>query len=163
MRQTVRVLAIVTMALSLTAVGLFFWAMTLQLSDTDIRGYLFLPVGALAFLVGFGAFVVGLIAAGMRRQFLWLIGQIAVGVVAVLSPVGATLVSQSVVNQRESLIACQTAIPTAPECQLSPMQIFLQNSPTWVALTALFLVGLVLLLYSFRMRETSVPVAAHHS
>ncbi len=163
MRQTVRVLAIATMALSLTAVGLFFWAMTLQLPDTDIRGYLFLPAGAFALLVGLGVFVVGLVAAGMRRQFIWLIGQIVVGLVAVLSPVGATWVSQSVVNQRESLIACQTAVPISPECQLSPMQLVLQNSPTWVALTTPFLVGLVLLLYSFRMREASVPVAARHS
>jgi hypothetical protein len=79
MPLSVRILAVVSMLLSAIAVGLAVWKAQAQLPGMDLRGYLFLLAGAIAFLVGLATFVVALVATTQHQQLAWLLGLIGTG------------------------------------------------------------------------------------
>jgi hypothetical protein len=156
--RSVRVLGIVTMCVSAVAVGLFAWTVTAQLPDIDIRGYFFFLAGAVGFLMGIATFVTGLVVASQRRESAWLIGIIAVWLFTIMGPIVASVLASWYQPTLPSV--CQVGGPTPPppgEFQFVGLQLVLADLPTWLFLAGPFLVGLVALIYSFRMRA---PVAA---
>jgi hypothetical protein len=157
MQLTVRILSILSSILAVAAVGLFAWTWQAGLPDTDLRGYLFIPVGALGVLLGLVTFIVGVVATAMRRQIAWLVGLVVAGLAAIGLPVVATVLEQAANQTLASNPACQTT-PYVPQCQSSGWQIVVLNAPVWLALAVPLLVGLVALLASLQRRE--VPAAA---
>jgi hypothetical protein len=158
MRVAVRILTVVSIIVSATAVGLFYWTTQANLPDIDVRGYLFILAGGIGFLVGLSTFIVGLVATAQRRQIAWLIGLIAAWLLTIVGTVMADILLQYYQPALPSV--CQIGGPTPPpasECQFMGMQLILANLPTWVFLAGPLLVGVVGLIYSFRMRD---PVAA---
>jgi hypothetical protein len=151
--RSLRVLGMVTMLVSAVAVGLFAWTATAQLPDIDIRGYFFLLAGGVGFLMGMVTFVTGLVVASQRRQSAWLIGLLAAWLCTIIGPIVAGVLASS--YQPTLPAVCQVGGPTPPppgECQFVGLQLILADLPTWLFMAGPFLVGLVALLYSFRMR-----------
>jgi hypothetical protein len=146
------------MIVSAVAVGLFAWTVTAQLPDIDIRGYFFFLAGGIGFLMGIATFVTALVVAAQRQQFAWLIGIIAAWLLTIIGPIVAGVLASWYQPILPSV--CQIGGPTPPppgECQFVGLQLILANLPTWLFLAGPFLISLVALIYSFRMRA---PVAA---
>lgn len=148
MRLSVRILSIVSIMLS--AFGIFLLYGSGGLSDTDpLFGVALISVG-FGFLVAFATFVTGIIAAALRRQFGWMIGIIAAGLLAIVFPIVAGIVV-SMLGLSLSPV-CQPGLPPGPQCQQTELQTLALQSPSLLAMAGPLLVGLVALAYTFAMR-----------
>jgi hypothetical protein len=155
MRLTIPILALIALALSGAVLALFTMDALIGFSDVDLRGYLFLLPALLSVPVALATFLLGLIASAQRRQFGWVIALLLVGLVTIAMPVIANILGQSFVSHPEMIPACQVAASSASQCQASATDLFWQNAPTWAFLAAPLLIGLVALLYTFRMPQAT--------
>jgi hypothetical protein len=158
MRLALRITAVVSILLSALALYLLYG--TGGLSDTDPRVALALLGGLVGVLMGLVTFILGVIAAASRRQFGWLIGLIVIVVVAIGSQFVGGFLAQAIEGPLTSNPACQGPLQATPQCQPSATQESLLNVPMALALGAPLLIGVVALIYSFRLREARVPVSA---
>jgi hypothetical protein len=152
MRLALRILAVVCLILPAAAVGLTYWAAGQNLPDTDPRAFLGVLVAVIGLLFAFATFVVGIVASAPRRQFGWLVGLIISGLVIILGPFVGSFTAASVYNSISANPACQGPSINTPACQPSGVQLILVNATPLMVLGGMFLVGLVALIYSFRMR-----------
>lgn len=158
MRIALRVLGILSILLAAIALWLFYG--TGGLADTDpLFGDAILATLA-GLILALATFTVTLIATASRRQVAWLIGLLATAGIILAGMFGAGYLIPLVVNPPQSLPACQTAAPIAPQCQPTSAQEFLLNLPNMIGMAAPLLIGLFALIYSFRMRDAHVAVPA---
>jgi hypothetical protein len=157
MRIVVRVLSLVSIALSILAVALYVWDGAVGFADTDVRGYFFLLAGAAGLVVAAVTVIVGLIAAALGREDRWLLG--FVGAVVLCS--GGVMLANGLLSSATfpsaTDPACLGPNPTAPQCQVTQMQLLEQNAPLLIALITPLVIGAVGVLYSLLASSTSTP------
>jgi hypothetical protein len=157
MRIALRILSVLCMLLPAAAVGLTYWAAAQGLPDTDPRAFLNLLAAAIGLLFAIATFIVGIIATAGRRQFGWLTGIIVAGLIVVLGPFVGAFLSSQVYNSISANLTCQGPNNNTLQCQPSGVGQILANATPIMVLGGMFLIGLVTLIYSFRVRPAHSP------
>lgn len=157
MRIAIRILAILSILASALALGLSYGSG--GLSDTDPRFGDSIMATLAGFALALATFLVTLIAAASRRQIAWLIALLAVVVLVVAAAFGGGELLSSFVPSPQALPDCQNQ-PISPQCPPSGTQEFLLNLPGLIGGAAPLVIGLVALLYSFRVRDARLMASA---
>ena len=157
MRIALRILSVLCMLLSAAAVGLTYWAAAQGLPDTDPRAFLNILVAAIGLLFTIATFIVGIIASAGRRQLGWLIGLLVPGLTIILGPLLGAFLSSLVYNSISANSTCQGPNNNTVQCQPSGLGQILANATPIMVLGGMFLVGLVSLIYSWRIRTADSP------
>jgi hypothetical protein len=150
MQNALRLFGVICIVVGVLAVVFEAWQFN-QRYDL-LLGLLVLLVAALSVTLAGATAVLGIVAAARKRQFGWLVSMIAAGLTVMVGPIVAAVASPFLFAQPSANPACQGPSETAP-CQARAVQLIFQNLPLWVLLAAPVLVGVVALLYSFRLSD----------